>query len=87
MPGARQLIVAVAILSSIHLNESVRGRIRRDLASRFGCRLNGDYLAELHVRMSFRLAENYSGLSLRAVIDIVLRYLLEHVDSIAPHLH
>jgi len=41
----------------------------------------------MNVRLSFRLAENYSGLSLRAVNEVVLRYLLEYVDSIAPHLH
>ncbi len=87
MRGARQVIVAVAVPSNIHLNESVRERIRRDVASRFGCLLNGDYLAALHVRRSFRLAENYSGLSLRAVNEVALRYLLEHVDSIAPHSH
>lgn len=31
--------------------------------------------------------KNLSGLILRVVIDVVLRYLLEHVDSIVPHLH
>lgn len=87
MPGARQLILTVAMPSSIHLNESVRERFRRDLASRFGCRLNDDYLAALQVRTSFSLAENYSGLSLRAVNAVALRNLLERVDSIAPHLH
>lgn len=30
--------------------------------------------------------KNLSGLILRVVIDVVLRYLMVQVDSIAPHL-
>lgn len=87
MPGTHQLIEEFAVPSDIHLGESVHVRIRRDLAFRPGCQLNGNYLVDLHVGASFRLAENYSGLSLRAANEVALRYLLEHVDGIAPDLH
>jgi len=87
MSGAHQLIEEFAVPSGIHQGESVHVRIRRDVALRPGCRLNGNYLVDLHVGASCRLAENYAGLSLRTAKEIALRYLLEHVDGIAPSLH
>jgi hypothetical protein len=39
-------VVEVGVPSGIRPYESAQERIRRDLASRFGCRLNGDYLAD-----------------------------------------
>ncbi len=47
--------------SDVHPGESVRVCIRRDLASRPGCRLNGPYLVDLHIGSSYRLAKNYAG--------------------------
>jgi hypothetical protein len=84
MLSTHQLIEEFAVPSGIHPGESVHVRIRRDLAFRPGCRLNGNYLVDLHVGASCRFAENYAGLSLRAANEVALRYLLEHVDGIRP---
>lgn len=87
MQSTHLLIEEFSVPSGIHPGESVHVRIRRDLAFRPGCLLNSNYLVDLHVGASCRLAKNYAGLSLRVANEIALRYLLEHVDGIAPDLH
>lgn len=76
-----------SVPSTVHSGEFVHVCIRRGLAFRSDCRLNGAYLVDLHVGLSCRLAKNYAGLSRGAANEVALRYLLVHVDGIAPRLH
>lgn len=87
MPVGHELVEEFSIPSNIHVGEFVHIRIRRDLAFRPGCWLNGPYLVDLHVGASIRLAKNYAGLSRSAANEVALRYVLEHVDGFAPWLH
>jgi hypothetical protein len=87
MPVVFELVEEFSIPSNIHVGESVHVRIRRDLVFRPGCRLNGPYLVDLYVGVSIRLAKNYAGLNLSAANEVALRYVLEHVEGVAPWLH
>lgn len=87
MPLLLESVELFSVPSVVHPGESVYVSIRKDLAFRPGCRLSGPYLVDLHIGPSYRLAKNYSGLSLGAAKEVALRYLLEHVDGVAPWLH
>ncbi|VVE49713.1 hypothetical protein PEP31012_04636 [Pandoraea eparura] len=87
MSVALELVEAFSVLSEVHPGESVYVCIRKDLAFRPSCRLNGPYWVDLHVGSSYRLAKSYAGLSLGAANEVALRYLLKHVDGIGPWLH
>lgn len=84
---ASELVEAFSVLSDVHPGEFVYVCIRRDPAFHSGCRLNGPYSVDLHVGSSCRLAKNYVGLSLGGANEVALRYLLKHVDGVAPTLH
>lgn len=85
--AALELVEVFSVLSDVHPGEFVYVCISRDAAFHSGCRLNGPYLVDLHVGSSYRLAKNYVGLSLSEANEVALRYLLKHVDGIAPGLH
>lgn len=85
--AALELVEAFSALSDAHPGEFVYVCIRRDPEFQPGCRLNGPYLVDLHVGSSYRLAKSYVGLSLGEANEVALRYLLKHVDGIAPMLH
>jgi hypothetical protein len=87
MSTSFELVEQLSILSDVHPGEFVHICIRRDLGFHPGCKLNGPYLVDLHVGPLYRLAKNYAGLSRGAAHEVVLRYLLEHVDGIASLLH
>lgn len=87
MPVSFELVEEFVVASDIHPGESVHVRIRKDLAFRPGCWLNGPYLVDLYVGTSYRHARNYAGLSLGRANEVALRYLLEHVGCIAETLH
>lgn len=85
--AALELVEAFSVLSDVHPGEFVYVCIRRYPVFPPGCRLNGPYLVDLHVGSSCRLAKNYVGLSLGEANEVALRYLLKHVDGVAPALH
>lgn len=85
--AALELVEAFSALSEVHLEEFVYVCILKDPAFHPGCRLNGPYLVVLHVGSSYRLAKSYVGLGLGEANEVALRYLLKHVDGVAPTLH
>ncbi len=87
LSDALELIEAFSVLSDVHPGEFVYVSIRRDLAFHPGCRLNNHYSVDLYVGSSYRLAKSYVGLGLGEANEVALRYLLKHVDGVAPTLH
>ena len=85
--AAFEPIEAFSVLSGVHPGEFVYVCIGTDPAFHPGCRLNGLYSVDLHVGSSYRLAENYVGLSLGEANEVALRYLLKHIDGVASTLH
>ncbi|WDZ97322.1 hypothetical protein Herbaro_05910 [Herbaspirillum sp. WKF16] len=78
-----ELIEDFSVASAIHSGESVHVRIRRDLTVRTGYWLDGQYMVDLYVGPTNRLARHYAGMSRRDANRVALHYLLEHVDGIA----
>ncbi len=85
--AALELVEAFSVLSDVHPGEFVYVCIRRDPAFHSGCQPNGPYSVDLHVGSSSRLAKSYVGLGLGEANEVALRYLLKHVDGVAPTLH
>ena len=85
--AALELVEVFSVLSDVHPGEFVHVCIRRDPTFDPGCRLEGPYLVDLYVGSSYRLAKSYVGVGLGEANEVALRYLLKHVDRVAPTLH